>query len=118
DFSTITTTGKAAPMTVDGITITPAKATGATDPGTNKAGEWRLYKQNTLKVSGATITKIEITTNGTMGSTVSVNAGTLTKDAPILNWAGSAPEVIITNGTASDEKTQLQMKKIVVTYTE
>lgn len=120
DFSTITTTGTAAPMTVDGITLTPKKAAGNPAPGTNKAGEWRLYLANQLEVSGATITKIEITFSSAsyMGSNFSADPGTYTTADKVGTWIGSASTVTFTNGVVGGTNTQARMKKIEVTYSE
>lgn len=120
DFSTITTTGTAAPMTVDGITITPQKAAGQNPPGTNKSGEWRLYLANQLEVSGATITKIEITFTSAsyMGSSFSAAPGAYATSGTIGTWTGNAANVVFTNGVVGGTNTQARMKKIEVTYTE
>ena len=118
DFSTITATGTAAEMIVDGIKLTPDKANGTNPPGVNKAGEWRLYKANTMTISGATIINIEITFSSTsyMGADFVAAPGTYVTADKIGTWTGSATSVVFTNGTTSSENVQARMKKIVVTY--
>ena len=120
DFSTITETGTAAEMIVDGIKLTPDKAAGSNPPGVNKAGEWRLYRANSMTISGATITNIEITFSSTsyMGADFVAAPGTYTTADKIGTWTGSATSVVFTNGTTSSENVQARMKKIVVTYKE
>lgn len=120
DFSTITETGTAAEMIVDGIKLTPDKAAGSNPPGVNKAGEWRLYRANSMTISGATITNIEITFSSTsyMGADFVAAPGTYTTADKIGTWTGSATSVVFTNGTTSSENVQAHMKKIVVTYKE
>lgn len=118
DFSTISTTGTAAVMTVDAITLTPEIGSGSNAPGANKAGEWRLYRANQLIVSGATITKVEITFSSTsdMGSDFTAEPGTYTTADKVGTWTGSATSVTFTNGTKESATTQARMKQIVVTY--
>ncbi|MBE6182517.1 MAG: hypothetical protein E7148_07480 [Rikenellaceae bacterium] len=120
DFSTITETGTAATTTIDAITLTPEKGEASNAPGTNKSGEWRLYKASRLVVSGATITKIEITFTSTsyMGCDFVAEPGTYTTNDKVGTWTGSASSVTFQNGTTSSENVQARMKKIVVTYVE
>ncbi len=120
DFSTITETGTATTTTIDAITLTPEKGEASTAPGTNKSGEWRLYKASRLVVSGATITKIEITFTSTsyMGKDFVAEPGTYTTNDKVGTWTGSASSVTFQNGTTSSENVQARMKKIVVTYVE
>lgn len=107
-------------MIVDGIKLTPDKAAGSNPPGVNKAGEWRLYRANSMTISGATITNIEITFSSTsyMGADFVAAPGTYTTADKIGTWTGSATSVVFTNGTTSSENVQARMKKIVVTYKE
>lgn len=106
--------------TVDGITLT-------WDKGDNSnAAKWyedcvRAYATNTFKLSGATITKVDVTyIEYTDPNTVSANVGTYTDGVPTGVWTGSANEVVFTidkqdpNGTST--KGQRRISKIVVTY--
>lgn len=106
--------------TVDGITLAWDKG------GNSNAAKWyedcvRAYATNTFKLSGATITKVDVTyIEYTDPNTVSANVGTYTDGVPTGVWTGSANEVVFTidkqdpNGTST--KGQRRIKKIVVTY--
>ena len=106
--------------TVDGITLAWDKG------GNSNAAKWyedcvRAYATNTFTLSGATITKVDVTyIEYTDPNTVSANVGTYTDGVPTGVWTGSANEVVFTidkqdpNGTST--KGQRRITKIVVTY--
>ena len=110
--------------TIDGITLAWDKG------GNSNAAKWyedcvRAYATNTFKLSGATITKIDVTyIKYTDPNTVSANVGTYVDAVPTAGgmgtWTGSASEVVFTidkqdpNGTST--KGQRRITKIVVTY--
>ena len=110
--------------TVDGITLT-------WDKGANQnAAKWyedcvRSYATNTFTLSGATITKIDVTyIKHTDPNTVSANVGTYVDVDPtaggIGTWTGSASEVVFTidkkDPNAASTSGQRRITKIVVTY--
>ena len=94
---------------IDGISYTFANNGGNNAPIYNtKNNEIRMYYKNKLTISGATITKIEITFKAT-ANTITANTGSW--DSPV--WIGSAEEVILsTGGTKGHEK----ITAITVTY--
>ena len=94
---------------IDGISYTFANNGGNNAPIYNtKNDEIRMYYKNKLTISGATITKIEITFKAT-ANTITANTGSW--DSPV--WIGSAEEVILsTGGTKGHEK----ITAITVTY--
>lgn len=94
---------------IDGISYTFANNGGSSNPMYNtNSNEIRMYYKNKLTISGATITKIEITFKAT-ANTITANTGSW--DSPV--WTGSAEEVILsTGGTKGHEK----ITAITVTY--
>lgn len=94
---------------IDGISYTFANNGGKNAPIYNTNNdEIRMYYKNKLTISGATITKIEITFKAT-ANTITANTGSW--DSPV--WIGSAEEVILsTGGTKGHEK----ITAITVTY--
>lgn len=109
DFSNITETetgGWNGEHTVSPITITATKA------NTNQSGQVRLQSGGTLKVTGATITRIEIINSGNYLGDLSANVGSYTTSGSKGIWTGSATEVILTNNGSSGTRTT----SIVVTY--
>lgn len=104
--------------TVDGITLAWAKGENG------NASKWyedcvRAYATNTFTVSGATITKVDVTyISYTDPNTVSANVGTYVDGVPTGVWTGSASEVVFTidkkDGTAVSG--QRRITKVVVTY--
>ena len=110
--------------TVDGITLTWDKG------GNGNAAKWyedcvRSYATNTFTLSGATITKIDVTyIKYTDPNTVSANVGTYVDVDPtaggIGTWTGSASEVVFTidkkDPNAASTSGQRRITKIVVTY--
>lgn len=108
--------------TVDGITL-------AWDKGSNSnAAKWyedcvRAYATNTFKLSGATITKVDVTyISYTDPNTVSANVGTYVDGVPSGVWTGSANEVVFTidkkDPNATSTAGQRRISKIVVTYAQ
>ncbi|MBQ6286585.1 MAG: Ig-like domain-containing protein [Bacteroidales bacterium] len=119
---TFTSTNSNLSLTTEsGITIVQAKGTGtnAVNANYNTASTLRMYKGHTLTFSGKTITRIEITVNGTYyGNSLSADCGTLTPTSTsggVIVWEGSSESVTITN-VASASNVQLRPSKIVVTY--
>lgn len=110
--------------TVDGITLTWDKG-GNTNPAKWYEDCVRSYATNTFTLSGATITKIDVTyIKYTDPNTVSANVGTYVDVDPtaggIGTWTGSASEVVFTinkkDPNAASTSGQRRITKIVVTY--
>lgn len=94
---------------IDGISYTFANNGGNNAPIYNtKNNEIRMYYKNKLTISGATITKIEITFKAT-ANTITANTGSW--DSPV--WIGSAEEVILSTGGTKDHE---KITAITVTY--
>ena len=108
--------------TVDGITLTWDKG------GNINAAKWyedcvRAYATNTFTLSGATITKVDITyISYTDPNTVSANVGTYVDGVLSGVWTGSANEVVFTidkkDPNATSTSGQRRISKIVVTYAQ
>lgn len=109
-------------QTKDGFTVTLAKGTSNNAPVFNdNYGEFRLYANNTITVSGADISRISMTFSK-QGSnpyaTLSANVGTLTsggesskrEDLKVDVWTGTAGSVTFTLGSSG----QRIIQKIVI----
>lgn len=106
-------------QTIDGVTVTLDKASGASAPAYYETNGLRLYANNTITVSGANLTSIQLSC-AKQGSkpyaTLSANCGTLvsggesaSSDAPVIDsWTGSASSVTFTLG-ASGQRLLLQI---------
>ena len=97
-----------APVTFGGYTFTASKESGSTAPAANTYNNVttiRLYADNTLTISGATMAKIVFTLNTSTGSkrytTFTPNTGTVAEqksDDTAITWTGSATSVTFTVG--------------------
>ncbi len=99
-------------QTQDGITVSFAKGNGDTAPTWNESyAELRLYASNTITVSGADLSRIDITFSkqGSKGyADLTANCGTLTSagasesrdDKKTDTWTGNASSVVFTLGAS------------------
>lgn len=99
-------------QTKDGITVILAKGSGNNAPAFNdNYGEFRLYANNTITVSGSDITRISMTFSmqGTKAyATLTANAGTLTsggnstdrEDLKVDVWTGDTGSVTLALGSS------------------
>lgn len=95
------------------ITLTFAQADNATNaPKYYTAGSGvRMYGDNTLTITGGTITKVVLTAAGNSYTTeATANTGTVTKSGSVETWTGSTTSLVLTAHQTSRTQT------IVVTY--
>ena len=118
-YSENTLLEEASPITVDGITLSFAKADGSTAPQYYTNGKAaRLYAKNTLTIAAEeAITNVVFNFTGT-GNTMnnngssSVDAGTYTEAGTVGTWTGNADSFTITRGGTSGHA---RITSIVVT---
>lgn len=99
---------------IDGVSITFAKADGSNDPGLSYSPV-RMYGGNTLTISVAdnkVITKIVITFCSKTGA-LTCDVGSYSSGT----WTGSSATVVFQNG-ANSSTGQAQISSIVVTYAD
>lgn len=108
-------------LTQNDVTVTQYKVSGNTAVNStyNTAETLRVYKGHALSFTGKTITRIEITYNGSnCGNSITVNTGNFaasTSNGGTHVWTGSSDNVIITN-TGTSTNVQLRPTEIVITY--
>lgn len=108
-------------LTQNDVTVTQYIASGntAVNSDYNTAETLRVYKGHALSFTGKTITRIEITYDGSRyGNSITVNTGNFaasTATGGTHVWTGSSDNVIITNN-ATSTNVQLRPTKIVITY--
>ena len=105
------TSSDAVSQTKDGITVTLSKASGNNDPFFSGSEEMRLYANNTITISGASLTGISLsfakqgskdyaTLSASTGSLASGGTSTSNTDVKTDMWTGSASSVTFTLGSS------------------
>ncbi len=121
--STISTLGT---WTQGDFTFTPAKATGATNPAFNKAGDVRIYANGTLTIECATANMTSVSfTISSQGkkrmTTVTADSGEMTvtgADDYTCSWTGDASSVTFIVGEKATLGTDGESKAGQLCFTE
>ncbi len=117
DYTSVTTTQQGGATdytkTISSIHLVGNKGSNSNAPRENSAGQLRVYTNNTLTFSGATITKVVITaTTSYHGTWKEGNASLTTSNNGITTWEGNTTSLTLTQ----TNKTQARIKTIEVFY--
>lgn len=112
--------------TIDGYTITIDKASGATAPAYNAASSAvRLYADNTMEISGGTMTSITFTLSSdakarytTMACSTGEISPAQTADDTTFTWVGNASSVTFTVGHDATLGTDGPSKRGQIRFTQ
>lgn len=107
-------------FTKDGIDVIFGAGTNTNNvPMYYTSGEaMRMYKQNTLTISGATITNISITLSQDYDNLglVDGQSGSLAYNSKVYTWSGNDTSIEFYNKSTAASNNQVRIQKIAITY--
>ena len=107
-------------FTKDGINVIFGAGTNTNNvPMYYTGGEaMRMYKQNTLTISGATITNISMTLSQDYDNLglVEGQSGSLAYNSKVYTWSGNDTSVEFHNKSTAASNNQVRIQKIAITY--
>ena len=108
-------------FTKDGINVIFGAGTNTqNDPKYYTNGEaMRMYRQNTLTISGATITNISMTLSQDYDNLglVEGQSGSLAYYSKVYTWSGNDTSIEFYNKSTTASNNQVRIQKIAITYT-